>query len=53
MLFQNDETALYAASIKGFVDLVRVLLDAGADPDIKTNVLHIHRWHVLLQTFLL
>ena len=35
---QNNATALYNASFKGLVDIVHVLLEAGADPNIKADV---------------
>ncbi len=36
--FQEGKTALYVSTERGRVDVVRLLVNAGADPLIKDNV---------------
>jgi ankyrin repeat protein len=38
---QEDITALYSASTAGHVEVVKLLLDTGADIEAKTNVSYI------------
>jgi ankyrin repeat protein len=35
---QDGDTALIGAAAKGHTDCVRLLIDAGADKDVRTNV---------------
>ena len=35
---QDNETALYTASYKGFVDIVQALTEAGANPNLSGKV---------------
>ena len=37
-LFQEEETPLHCASVRGNIDCVRVLVDAGANLDLKDKV---------------
>ena len=36
--FQHGRTALHISAHRGFLDIVRVLLQAGCDPDIQDDV---------------
>ena len=38
---QDGETPLYIASINGFTDIVRILLENHADPNISDGVSHL------------
>lgn len=40
MLFQDEESALYSASFRGFEEVVRILMEHNADPHIYCKVRH-------------
>ena len=49
---QAGRTALYLAAEEGHEDVVELLLEAKADPELKTEVIHYEHWvHYAVHTY--